>query len=191
MKAGSLETDQEFDAQVPAELRHLSNLHWTPVRVAIRAAELLAPEPGARVLDIGAGIGKPCLIGARCTHAHWFGIERQPALVTAAEHLARRFDLADRTTFLLGDAFSLAWTEFDALYLFNPFELPLFPTTASDTFRIAIAETERRLAELRAGTRVVMLHGFGGTMPAGFELLRHERISPYDGELACWIKRGY
>ncbi|HET9992220.1 MAG TPA: methyltransferase domain-containing protein [Kofleriaceae bacterium] len=175
--------DADFDALVPAELRHLSNLHWTPISVAIRAAKLLAPDAGARVLDIGAGIGKLCTIGALCTRANWVGIECQPALVTAAERIARTFGVADRTTFVLGDAFSLAWTEFDALYFFNPFELPLFPTTASSTFRIAIAETERRLGELRPGTRVVTLHGFGGTMPACYELLWHEL------ELACWIRR--
>jgi hypothetical protein len=181
--------DMDFDALVPAELRHLSNLHWTPIDVAVRAAKLLAPEPGMRVLDIGAGIGKLCSIGALSTQAHWFGIEQQAVLVTAAEHLARSFGIADRATFMLGDAFSIAWNEFDALYFFNPFELPLFPTEPNDSYRRAIAETERRLRELRAGTRVVTLHGFGGTMPACFELLRHERISASDGDLACWVRR--
>jgi SAM-dependent methyltransferase len=183
------DTDRAFDALVPAELRHLSNLHWTPLDVATRAAKLLAPEPGMRVLDIGAGIGKLCSIGALCTQAHWFGIEQQAVLVAAAEELARTFGISDRTTFMLGDAFSVTWSEFDALYFFNPFELPLFPTAPNDSFRVAITETERRLRELRAGTRVVTLHGFGGTMPPCFELLRHERISASDGDLACWVRR--
>jgi SAM-dependent methyltransferase len=183
------ETDHAFDALVPADLRHLSNLHWTPISVAIRAAKLLAPAPGTRVLDVGAGIGKLCSIGALCTSAQWFGIECQPVLVAAAERLARSLGVAERTTFMLGDAFSLAWTEFDALYFFNPFEQPLFPTTASDTFRNAITETERRLAELRAGTRVVTLHGFGGRMPGCFELLRHEHLPADAVDVACWIRR--
>lgn len=181
--------DAAFDALVPAELRHLSNMHWTPLSVAVQAAKLLAPEPTARVLDIGAGVGKMCSIGALCSRAHWYGIESQPALVAAAEQLARSFGVADRTTFMLGDAFSLAWNEFDALYFFNPFELPLFPTAASDSFRVAITETERRLVELRPGTRVVTLHGFGGTMPACFELVRHERMPASEGDLACWVRR--
>ena len=175
--------DADFDALVPAELRHLSNLHWTPIDIALRAAKLLVPTATGRVLDIGAGIGKLCTVGALSTQAHWVGVESQPVLVAAAERLARTFGVADRTTFVLGDAFSLAWTEFDALYFFNPFELPLFPTTPSDSFRLAIAETERRLVGLRAGTRVVTLHGFGGTMPACFELFRHE------DHLACWVRR--
>jgi len=181
--------DAAFDALVPPELRHLSNLHWTPLHVAMQAAKLLAPEPEARVLDIGAGVGKLCTIGAMCSRAHWVGIEQQAPLVAAAQQLARSFGVADRTTFHHGDAFSLAWDEFDALYFYNPFELPLFPKEPSDSFRVATAETERRLAGLRSGTRVVTLYGFGGTMPACFELLRHERISPSDGDLACWVRR--
>jgi len=184
-----LVNDTDFDALVPLELRHLSNLHWTPAHVALRAAQLLAPEPGARVLDIGAGIGKLCIVGALATRASWTGIEQQAVLVAAAERLARSFGVEDRTTFHHGDAFSLAWDEFDALYFYNPFELPLFPKEPSDSFRVATAETERRLAALRSGTRVVTLYGFGGTMPACFELLRHERISPSDGDLACWVLR--
>jgi SAM-dependent methyltransferase len=188
-RAMTPETDQAFDALVPLGLRHLSNLHWTPIGVATQAAKLLAPERGVRVLDVGAGIGKLCTIGALSTQARWFGIEQQEVLVTAAEHLARSFGVEDRTTFMLGDAFSISWSEFDALYFFNPFELPLFPTAPNDSFRVAITETERRLRDLRAGTRVVTLHGFGGTMPPCFELLRHERISASDGDLACWVRR--
>lgn len=181
--------DAAFDALVPAELRHLSNMHWTPLHVAIEAAKLLAPEPRTRVLDIGAGVGKVCAIGALCSQAHWVGIEQQAPLVAVAKELARSFGVEDRTTFIHGDAFSLEWSDFAGLYFFNPFELPLFPKEPSDTFKRAIAETERRLEGLRSGTRVVTLYGFGGTMPACFELLRHERISPSDGDLACWLRR--
>jgi len=180
--------DAAFDALVPPELRHLSNMHWTPLHVAVQAAKLLAPQPGARVLDIGAGVGKLCSIGALCTQAHWTGVEQQAPLVAAAAQLAKSFGVADRTTFIHGDAFSLAWSDYDALYFFNPFELPLFPREPSDSFRVSIAETERRLAALRSGTRVVTLYGFGGKMPDGFELIRHERISPSDGDLACWMR---
>lgn len=184
-----MDDDAAFDALVPAELRHLSNLHWTPVRVAVQAASLLAPEPGARVLDVGAGIGKLCIVGALSSRAAWFGIEQQAELAAAASRLAHAFGVADRATFRHGDAFSLDWSEFAALYFFNPFELPLFPKEPSASFKLAVAETERRLRELRAGTRVVTHYGFGGTMPACFELIRHEQLSPSDGDLACWMRR--
>src|SRR3569832_550400 len=93
-----LVNDTDFDALVPLELRHLSNLHWTPANVAVRAAQLLAPEPDARVLDIGAGIGKLCIVGALATRARWAGVEHQAVLVAAAERLARSFDDKEHTT---------------------------------------------------------------------------------------------
>jgi 2-polyprenyl-3-methyl-5-hydroxy-6-metoxy-1,4-benzoquinol methylase len=49
-----------FDQIYPGEQRERSCLHWTPLDVAQRACALLASEPAARVLDIGAGVGKLC-----------------------------------------------------------------------------------------------------------------------------------
>src|SRR3954452_18195742 len=64
LRSGAAVPDAEFDRLFPDELRDRSYLHWTPVEVAVRAAELLAPSPrGIRVLDVGAGVGKLCLIG--------------------------------------------------------------------------------------------------------------------------------
>ena len=63
-------SDAELDQVFPEELRERSHLHWTPVAIALRAAALLVPEParsGVRVLDVGAGVGKMCLVGAVVT----------------------------------------------------------------------------------------------------------------------------
>lgn len=57
------ETDRAFDRLLPEHLRRLSHEHWTPVDVAIRATALLCPASGTRILDIGSGVGKPCVIG--------------------------------------------------------------------------------------------------------------------------------
>ena len=56
--------DEKFDQIYPARIRKLSPLQWTPVRVAAEAAKLLVTVPGTRVLDIGCGPGKFCLVGA-------------------------------------------------------------------------------------------------------------------------------
>ena len=90
---------------------------------------------------------------------------------------------------LAHDAFSLDWNEFDALYLYNPFELPLFTDAAGvPDHRIQVARVEARLAALPVGTRVVTLNGFGGVMPGTFELLYHER-AVIGVDLVCWIQR--
>jgi hypothetical protein len=182
--------DRVFDDLVLPELRHLSQVHWTPIDIAIRAAALMCPRPETRVLDIGAGIGKLCLVGALSELGTWYGVEQHWSLVHAAEQLAHRFGVADRTTFLHGDAFTVDWCEFDALYLYNPFELDRPLASPADTRRVEsqAARARARLAMLRDGTRVVTLHGFGDVMPPGYTLVYHERVPVHDLDLVLWVR---
>jgi hypothetical protein len=165
------------EAVFPAHLRHLSSVHWTPSAVARRAVEWLAPAAAMRVLDVGSGIGKLCLIGAMATSSHWYGVERDGPLVVSAIEAARSLGVGERTSFLHADALSIDWSSFEALYFFNPFD----PGTD-------IARVEARLAALRPGIRVVTYCGFGGAMPAGFDQMASETIE--SGELALWVRLG-
>lgn len=185
-------TDAEFDQVFPEELRDRSYMHWTPVDVAMRAAQLLAPTADLRVLDVGAGPGKMCLVGALVTGAMWWGIEQDLALVTAANHAAWALDIGRRTRFVQGDGSRLAWDEFDAIYFYNPFSTLMLGPDASPFVRYATVQTtlrriEQRLAGMRAGTRVVTYHGFGGKLPAGYALASRE---PAGGDaLELWIRQ--
>ncbi len=158
-------TDQPFDQLVPEELRHLSRAHWTPIEVAIRAATLLCPTTGTRVLDVGAGVGKLCVVGALSSMGMWCGVEKQAPLVGAARRLARTLNVAENTMFVHGDAFAIDWRDFDAIYLYNPFENPLFVVTG-DHGRSEVARVQDRLSSLPERVRVVTFHGFGGVMPS-------------------------
>src|SRR5512140_1139982 len=111
--------DQQLDEFVPAELRHLSRLHWTPVGVAVRAATLLSPAPAMRILDVGAGVGKVCTVGALSAPSVWCGVEQDEDLVRAARRLAYIMGAGDNTLFVHGDVFSVAWENFDSLYFYN------------------------------------------------------------------------
>lgn len=184
-------SDAELDQVFPDELRDRSHLHWTPLAVAIRAAELLAPSPDVRVLDVGAGVGKLCLIGALVTGAMWWGVEQDAVQVAAARHAAWSLDVANRTRFLHGDGSRLAWDEFDALYFYNPFTTLMLAPHASPFVRYAtiqgtLRRIEQRLAATRAGTRVVTFHGFGGELPAGFTRISREPAG--DDALELWIR---
>jgi SAM-dependent methyltransferase len=192
LRAGSALDDAAFDQLYPDAVGRLSIVHWTPVAVARRAAALLAPIAGMRVLDVGAGAGKLCCLGAVVHAGTWHGIERDPALVAVAIEIARALEVDHCTRFRAGDALTADWRGYDSVYLYNPFESQRFgggfARAAGDAgFSEQVAAAEARLAELAPGTRVVTFHGFGGEMPPGFALAELEEIE--GGELALWIKR--
>jgi len=192
LRAGSALDDAAFDRLYPDAVGRLSIVHWTPVAVARRAAALLAPIAGMRVLDVGAGAGKLCCLGAVVHAGTWHGIERDPSLVAVATAIARDLEVDHCTRFRAGDALSADWRGYDGVYLYNPFESQRFgggfARSAGDAgFSEQVAAAEARLAELPPGTRVVTFHGFGGEMPPGFALAELEEIE--GGELALWIKR--
>jgi predicted RNA methylase len=181
--------DSVFDRIYPDHVQRLSRLHFTPVSVALRAAAWLAPEPGLRVLDAGAGAGKLCMVAALSHAGCWHGVERDPSLVAIASAAARELRVAHCTSFAAGDLLALDWRAFDSLYFYNPFEAALFGRGGSDreeagaVFAECVAAVRQRLAELAAGARVVALHGFGAEMPSGFA-----RVAG-SGALALWIKQ--
>jgi len=191
LASGEAVSDGELDEVFPEELRDRSYLHWTPVAVAVRAAQLLAPSPGLRILDVGAGVGKLCLIGAAVTGATWWGIEQDAVQVAAASQAAWALDLERETRFVQGDGSRLSWDEFDGFYFYNPFTTLMLAPHASAFVRYATIQStlrriEQRLAAARAGTRVVTFHGFGGTLPAGYTRLARE---PAGGDaLELWLR---
>lgn len=192
LRRGAAVPDAEFDRVFPEELRDRSHLHWTPVAVAIRAAGLLAPSPrGIRVLDVGAGVGKLCLIGALVTGAVWWGIEQDAVQVAAASHAAWALDIAGRTRFVQGDGSRLSWDGFDAFYFYNPFHTLMLAPHASPFVRYAtiqgtLRRIEQRLAATPPGTRVVTFHGFGGQLPGSFTRIAREPAA--DDALELWIQ---
>ena len=195
LRHGSPMEDRDFDRVYPTEQRFRSWLHWTPIDVAQRACALLAPRSGSKVLDVGSGVGKVCLVGALTTDSQWFGIERDSEMVQAAIEAARKLHVEDRAHFLLGDIAGMDWSEFDAFYLFNPFAEILF-TAVSDmdaldrreAYVAHIELVQHRLSTVGPGTRVVTYHGFGGDMPPGFDLVQREPAR--EDELCLWIRRG-
>ena len=106
LRQRSVVDDALFDQVFPPAQRFRSWLHWTPVDVAMRAAALLAPGD-ERVLDVGSGVGKLCLVGAATTSGSWFGIEQDVEMVRAANMAARRLQLEHQVRFIRGDMATL------------------------------------------------------------------------------------
>lgn len=186
-------SDRSFDRLFPGEQRFRSHLHWTPVDVALRACALLGPEPHVRVLDVGSGVGKLCLVGATSTMASWVGIESNAEMVRAANDAAHRLQVADRALFIRGDVNAYDWSHFDSIYMFNPFAEMLFGTDVDavarrQQFLHNVERAQVQLARLRPGTRLVTYHGFGGAMPAGFDLVYREPAQ--EDRLCLWVRHG-
>ena len=94
-------------------------MYWTPVEVAVRAAKLLADRPDSTILDIGAGVGKFCIVAAAAVKAEVWGIEHRPHLVEIARDAATKIGVSP--TFRQGTLEEQDAASFDGIYMFNPF----------------------------------------------------------------------
>jgi SAM-dependent methyltransferase len=195
LRAGDPVNDAEFDAQFPVRVRDVSATYWTPVAVARHAAKLLADNRARRVLDIGAGVGKFCIVGAAVTRGTFVGVERRASLVEAGRTAIERLGVK-QASIVHGDVKNMSLDEFDGIYLFNPFMENLVP--ASDRFdssiplsvtrfRRDVAFVKSALARARRGVRVITYHGYGGDMPDGFEKICIDGATP-SRRLAMWVK---
>ncbi len=195
LRAGHAVTDRAVDRLYPEEIRRLSSRFWTPVKVAQVAAQLCAPTPETRVLDMGAGVGRFCLIGAVVTGAEFVGVEFRRALVDIGREVLETAGVT-RAKLLYGTIDDVDFAQFDAIYFFNPFEENLIERRwqmdhsvdlSKKRFADDVSRVEASLERARTGTRVVTYQGFGGTMPAAYELLEDDAAGVKF--LRLWVKR--
>jgi SAM-dependent methyltransferase len=195
LRRGVPVADSIFDLIYPSDVVKNSSTHWTPVKVAILASKLLCDGAERRVLDVGAGCGKFCLVGALSSPGYYVGVERRKNLSAVAAESGARLKVTS-ARFIQDEAFNLDWRTFDAFYFFNPFYELREPDLRMDTtldgkgevdFIDHVNETLKRLDRLRVHTRVVTYHGLGGSMPSSYELVK--RLSAGSSFLNLWIKR--
>jgi len=184
--------DVTFDQVFPSAHRFRSWLHWTPLEVALRACALLAPTPGTKVLDVGSGVGKLCLVGAATSSSSWFGVERDAEMVRVAATAAKRLQVDHSTHFVHGDITAVDWSEFHAFYLFNPFAEVLSSgpgdaLTRRQRYIDSIEFVQHQLTRAAPATRVVTYHGLGGDMPPEFDLIHSEAAR--EDHLCLWVRR--
>lgn len=200
LRSGVELDDAEFDRVYPSILRILSDLHWTPVSVAKKASKLLVQKPRSRILDVGSGCGKFCLIGALTTDGEFFGIEQRDYFAKFSKMLAHRHGVSD-VSYIHGDLIDLNWDPFDAFYFYNPFYENVAPFYESisrgiqidplvrpseERYKNYIDAVRNKLKTVKIGTRVVTYHGFGGKFPPGFNRVHRDSCETDDLEL--WVK---
>jgi SAM-dependent methyltransferase len=185
LRAGQTVLDADFDALLPESQRVFSYRFWTPVRVAARASSWLTEAGATRVLDVGAGVGKFCLVGGLSSSLRFVGLEQLPELVQTADQLAHAMGIDDQVCFVQTDALGVALPSFDALYFYNPFDESTLQEGDSSAARVEsrdgrlareVAWAEQLLQGLPAGVLVVTYNGFGGRVPDSFDLQRAQAM---------------
>jgi protein-L-isoaspartate O-methyltransferase len=200
------QSDEAFDAQFPDWVSTHSKIHWTPLSVVRKVLSVFCDRPGVRILDVGSGSGKFCLAGAALLEeAHFTGVEQRSALVEMASALAQKASLSN-LNFVCADAFDLDWSEFDALYFYNPFAEHIFFNAferidcdaevgrceipwSAEQHRHFTNQTYQRLKFLEMGTRVATYHGFGKEMPPGYTQIYSS--GQKKAQLRIWEKTGW
>jgi hypothetical protein len=186
------ENDEHFNLLYPWSIRQHSERHWTPFGIALIAAGFLAEQPGSRILDIGSGIGKFCLIGGQhYPGSHFFGVEQRRELVRLAEN-AKQSTAIDNATFIHGNFTQLDLNRFDHFYFYNSFYENLvdeafhIDESIDHTFSLYEYYTRYLFKALEgkpSGTRLVTYHCFREVVPSEYRL-----VASFNTFLRCWIK---
>ena len=119
--ASLAEAGKDLDALTIDDLAASDQFHGGGKATTLRLARLVAPSPGARVLDVGGGIGGPARtlaveFGCRVTT-----IDLTPSYVRAAQMLTARLRLYDQVSHHVGDALALPFDDgaFDMVWTQN------------------------------------------------------------------------
>jgi SAM-dependent methyltransferase len=184
-------TDEAFDRLYPKNIRRLAENHFTPVSVARAASQFLVTRPGAKILDIGSGAGKFCLVGAMHTKGHFTGIEQRQELVDLSNVLAAELEIST-VTFLHGNILTVNISEYDGLYLFNPFYENVDMHHRMDDNIIvngSLYETytsyvRSQMSVLKTGTRLATYYCSDSLVHSAFRLV--DTLN--DGHLRHWLK---
>lgn len=185
-------TEELFSELLPAYLKKASRLYFTPVHIARVATQWLTEDGKQNVLDIGAGVGKFCIVGAKYSNSHFYGVEYRPSLVTLANKLIKHFDLPNATV-LQRNILEINFSEYDAFYLYNPFYENLVSTNRLNNevelsgflYGFYFKHTEEQLEKTKPGTRLVTFHGNNFEVPTSFKKIKETE----DCTLKLWIKQ--
>lgn len=195
IKNGEAVDDREFDSIFPPYYGVVSSVHWSPIEVARQIAEWLGEKPTLRLVDIGCGVGKLCLLLRLLTHHQIHGIEQRENFVTIAREIIETngfFDVSVKHLNML----DLEWSKFDVYYLYNPFQEHqigsgigvIEPNIDLDLkyFAQYTSEVFRQLSWAEKGKLLISFHGFGGRMPSSWKIRASKNIE--NGQLELWEK---
>lgn len=183
--------DNDFNAIYPPKISHLARRHWSSVSVSKLASEFLVDRPGTKVLDIGSGAGKFCMIGATNTKGHFTGVEQRKELVELSTQLSESYRIHN-VKFVHANITSIKFVDYDAFYFYNSFYENIDKLNKiDDKVRLDIQLYHQysvylveQLASLPLGTRLVTFCSPLTIIPQSFKLQDTE----HSGLLKFWEK---
>ncbi len=195
LQQGQLPSDLVFDACMPVGTRRHTSTHFTPVDVAVEAAQFLCSGAweNPKILDVGSGMGKFCLVGgAMFEQAHFTGVEQRKSLCDVADQLLEYSEL-NNVGFLCGNIMNVKFSDFQGVYLYNPFYEHLQPFSAmdetieldADYYEIYCGYVRKQLQRMPKNTRVVTYFGGGEEIPLNYDLVKQG----FHNDLKCWQRR--
>ncbi len=192
LKAGEVMEDEAFDeALYPKDLCALSDSYFTSIVIAKKAALFLADRKGTRVLDVGSGVGKFCMIGATITEGFFTGVELRWPLHQLAKRIAQEQQLKN-INFIHANINVVDFSLYDAFYFYNPFIENIAPlekiddsiTLKHDLYKVYTNYVKNQLSLLPVGTKLVIYFSDSRVVPDSY--MAH---SKYEMEkLTFWIK---
>lgn len=185
-------SDLAFDKIYPLLYQEHSARHFTPVKIAIKAAKLLADLPTDKILDIGSGVGKFCCVGSSVTGAHFYGIEKRKTLTNLANKIKRQYHLKN-AHFINNDFTKIDFSKFNGIYFFNSFHEHFDSTCVLDeTSKVSLSEYQKyhedlklKLEECAVGTKLVTYYTFKNKIPSSYQFIDANET----GLLKFYIKR--
>ncbi len=186
-------SDEWIDQLYPIKLQKLSDTHWTPVEVAKKAISFLTEGKRQRVLDLGSGSGKFCLVAATlCKDAQLIGVEQQENLVRLSRKIAAGLQL-ENLTFLHSNLLDLDFSQYDSFYFFNAFEELINLKDRVDkskeldeiTHQSYIQLLRQKFEQTPQKTRIVTYCGECAEIPDSYLLVN----SGNKGKLKFWEKK--
>ena len=187
--------DTEFDRVFPAYYQLQSSIHWSSILVAYQIAEWIELFNKNKLVDIGCGVGKLCLLLGILTKYEIFGIEQRLKLVLVAKQIIEK-NKFENISITQMNMLDLDWEDFDIYYLYNPFQEHLINSGISILERDLdfdrkfyaqyTSEVYKQLCTAKPGKVLITFHGYGGSVPPGWKMIASKHID--DGELTMWIK---
>jgi len=184
--------DPLFNTLYPWRIKKLSERHWTPVAVAKLAADYLVDKPNCKVLDIGSGAGKFCLVGAASTKGRFYGVEQRDKLVKLSQRIAKKHNI-NNVDFFHSNITEISFSDYNAFYFYNPFYENIDNSLLIDNkivlddklYFIYSEYVENQLKKTPVGTRLVTYWSMWREIPEGFDI----EFTAYNGKLNFWEKK--